>query len=136
MTDEIMPGSAVPAVAAGPTASAASAAGEQSGGWSATPAPADWRSAFPAEWGDRLKNVNSAEDAARALERGLAYTPALRPEDVELSYPEDVRVDEGVRDNFRRFCVEKGLTPTQAQALVDWQIAANREIAEIGRAHV
>lgn len=130
MTDEIMPGSAVPAVAAGPTASAASAAGEQSGGWSATPAPADWRSAFPAEWGDRLKNMNSAEDAARALERGLAYTPALRPEDVELSYPEDVRVDEGVRDNFRRFCVEKGLTPTQAQALVDWQIAANREIAE------
>lgn len=128
MADEIMHGSTDSAVAAGPTASAG---GEKTPvPDAADSAPADWRSAFPPDWGDRLRKVNSAEDAARALERGLAYTPALRPEDVELTYPEGVRVDEGVRDNFRRFCVDKGLTPAQAQALVDWQIAANREIAE------
>ena len=74
--------------------------------------------------------MDSAEDAARALERGLAYTPALRPEDVDLHYPEGVRVDEGVAENFRRFCVDRGITPDQAQALVDWQISANSEIAE------
>lgn len=130
MTDGMMHGSPDPAVSGGSTVPAALAGGETSEGFGAPAASGDWRSAFPADWGDRLKNVNSAEDAARALERGLAYTPALRPEDVELSYPEGVRVDEGVRDNFRRFCVDKGITPAQAQALVDWQIAANSEITE------
>lgn len=96
----------------------------------AAPASADWRSAFPADWSERLGRAGSAEDAARALERGLAYAPALRPEDVNLQYPEGVRVDEGVADNFRRFCVDRGITPDQAQALVDWQINANSEIAE------
>lgn len=90
----------------------------------------DWRSAFPEGWNEKLKEVGSAEDALKALERGLSYTPALRPEDVELKYPDGIQIDEGVRDNFRQFCVDKGITPAQAQALLDWQLTANKEITD------
>lgn len=92
--------------------------------------PEDWRSSLPAAWADKLKDVAGEEDAVKALERGLSYTPALKPEDVELKYPDGIQVDEGVRDNFRRFCVDKGVTPAQAQALLDWQLAANKEITD------
>lgn len=92
--------------------------------------PEDWRSGLPAAWADKLKDVAGEEDAVKALERGLSYTPALKPEDVELKYPDGMQVDEGVRDNFRQFCVDKGITPTQAQALLDWQLAANKEITD------
>lgn len=92
--------------------------------------PEDWRSSLPAAWADKLKDVAGEEDAVKALERGLSYTPALKPEDVELKYPEGMQVDEGVRDNFRQFCVDKGITPAQAQSLLDWQLAANKEITD------
>ncbi len=99
-------------------------------GGAPTSQPTDWRTGFPEAWGEKLKDVESADDALKALERGLSYTPALKPEDVELKYPDGMQVDEGVRDNFRQFCVDKGITPAQAQALLDWQLAANREIAD------
>ncbi|WP_297826867.1 hypothetical protein [uncultured Desulfovibrio sp.] len=99
-------------------------------GGAPTSQPTDWRTGFPEAWGEKLKDVESADDALKALERGLSYTPALKPEDVKLTYPDGVQVDEGVRDNFRQFCVDKGITPAQAQALLDWQLAANREIAD------
>ena len=92
--------------------------------------PEDWRSSLPAAWADKLKDVAGEEDAVKALERGLSYTPALKPEDVELKYPEGMQVDEGVRDNFRQFCVDKAITPAQAQSLLDWQLAANKEITD------
>lgn len=92
--------------------------------------PEDWRSGLPAAWADKLKDIAGEEDAIKALERGLSYTPALKPEDVELKYPDGIQLDEGVRDNFRQFCVDKGITPTQAQALLDWQLAANKEITD------
>ena len=96
--------------------------------------PEDWRSGLPAAWADKLKDVAGEEDAVKALERGLSYTPALKPEDVELNYPDGIQVDEGVRDNFRQFCVDKGITPVQAQALLDWQLAANKEITDAAMA--
>lgn len=99
-------------------------------GGTPTDQTADWRTGLPEGWGEKLKDVESADDALKALERGLSYTPALKPEDVELKYPDGIQVDEGVRDNFRQFCVDKGITPTQAQALLDWQLAANKEITD------
>lgn len=96
-----------------------------------TPGPAaDWRGTLPAAWADKLRDMASEDDALKALERGLGYTPAQRPEDVELTYPEGLTVDKAVSDSFRKFCVDKGITPAQAQALLDWQLAANKEMRD------
>ena len=101
---------------------------EASGGASA----ADWRASLPGGWADRLKDVGSAEEAMEALERGLSYHPARSAEDIRLDLPESLKgqVDEGVQQHFRELCVQEGITPAQAQALLDWQLAANREMAD------
>ena len=96
----------------------------------------DWRSRLPEGWADKLadklKDVKDADEAMKALERGLGYRPAQKPEDIALRYPESFTgaVDEGVENNFREFCVREGITPGQAQALLDWQLGANREILD------
>ncbi len=92
----------------------------------------DWRSGLPDGWADRLKDVKDADEAMKALERGLGYQPAEKPEDIALKYPESFTgaIDEGVENNFREFCVKEGITPKQAQALLDWQLGANREILD------
>lgn len=121
MAEDMDPGMDVaPATAPEPAGARAPDAG-------AAPAP-DWRGGLPAAWADKLKDMGSEEDALKALERGLGYTPALTPDDVKLTYPEGITVDKAVSDSFRRFCVDKGITPGQAQALLDWQLAANREM--------
>lgn len=126
MAEELKPGTAAAQVAAGEGA-APQGAPEPAGG----PAPApDWRGTLPTAWADKLKDMGSEEDALRALERGLGYTPAQRPEEVELTYPEGLTVDKAVSDSFRRFCVDKGITPGQAQALLDWQLATDTEMRD------
>lgn len=68
----------------------------------------------------------------KALERGLGYKPAEKAEDITLKYPESFKgkVDEGVEAGFRDFCVKQGITPGQAQALLDWQLGADKEIRD------
>lgn len=92
----------------------------------------DWRASLPEGWADKLKDVESADDAMKALERGLGYKPAEKAEDIELKYPESFKgkVDEGVEAGFRDFCVKQGITPGQAQALLDWQLGADKEIRD------
>lgn len=92
----------------------------------------DWRTTLPAGWGDKLKDVGSAEDALQALERGLGYKPAQKADDITLKYPDSFKgsVDEGVEQNFREFCVEAGITAAQAQKLLDWQLGANKELLD------
>lgn len=92
----------------------------------------DWRSSLPEAWADKLKDVESADDAMKVLERGLGYKPAEKAEDIELKYPESFKgkVDEGVESGFRDFCVKQGITPGQAQALLDWQLCADKEIRD------
>lgn len=134
MAEELNPGTDAAQVAGGEGAapqgapdsapSPAPASGPAPGPASA----ADWRGTLPAAWADKLKDMGSEADALKALERGLGYTPAQRPEDVELRYPEGLTVDKAVSDSFRQFCVDKGITPSQAQALLDWQLAANKEM--------
>lgn len=90
----------------------------------------DWRESLPEGWAEKLADVESAEDAMKALERGLGYHPAERAEDIRLEFPESFagQVDEGVQRNFCEFCVQQGITPKQAQALLDWQLGASREM--------
>ncbi len=118
----------------GSTFSGPADAGKMPGtqGIGATGQQSDWRDTLPADWAERLADVASAEDAMQALERGLAYRPAERAEDIRLEFPEELRgqVDEGVRRHFCELCVREGITPTQAQALLDWQLGANRELLD------
>lgn len=123
--------------ATGTTDSVPAGTENPSAGDSAAPALAregetDWRAALPEGWADRLRDVKDADEAMKALERGLSYRPAERPEDIALKYPESFAGarDEGVENNFREFCVREGITPGQAQALLDWQLGANREILD------
>lgn len=97
-----------------------------------TTPPADWRAGLPEGWGEKLKDVGSAEEALKALERGLGYCPAEKVEDIALKYPDSFKgqIDQGVENCFRQFCVDNGITPAQAQKLLDWQLGANREITD------
>lgn len=92
----------------------------------------NWRAALPESWAARLKDVAGPDDAMAALERGLAYHPAASVEEIRLEWPEDFsgRVDERVQRDFCELCVREGITPSQAQALLDWQIHANRQALE------
>lgn len=129
MAEELNPGTDAAQVAAGEGAPEPAPSPAPASDAIPSPAPvADWRGTLPAAWADKLKDMGSEADALKALERGLGYTPAQRPEDVELTYPEGFTVDKAVSDSFCRFCVDKGITPAQAQALLDWQIAANKEM--------
>ncbi len=88
----------------------------------------DWRASLPEGWAEKLRDVADPDEAAEALERGLAYHPATRAEDIRLELPRDFsgHVDRDVQQHFRELCVQEGITPAQAQALVDWQIRAER----------
>ena len=88
-----------------------------------TTPPADWREGLPEGWGEKLKDVGSAEEALKALERGLGYRPAEKVEDITLKYPDSFKgqIDQGV---------ENGITQDQAQKLLDWQLGANKEITD------
>ncbi len=92
----------------------------------------DWRASLPESWADKLRDVADPDEAAEALERGLAYHPATRAEDIRLELPKDFsgHVDRDVQQHFRELCVQEGITPAQAQALVDWQIGAERQMRE------
>lgn len=94
--------------------------------------PTDWRVSLPEGWADKLKDVESADDAMAALERGLAYNPAKSADDIKLAFPDSFKgqVDEVVQQNFRELCVKEGITPSQAQALLDWQLGANKELTD------
>lgn len=94
-------------------------------------APAeDWRQSVPEAWREVLKDVATPEDAFAALQRGMGYQPVAKAEDVKLDMPEGVAFDQGVQDNFKEFCVTNGITAKQAQALLDWQLGANKEITD------
>ena len=97
-----------------------------------TTPPADWRAGLPEGWGEKLKDVGSAEEALKALERGLGYRPAEKVEDIALKYPDSFKgqIDQGVENGFRQFCVDNGITQDQAQKLLDWQLGANKEITD------
>ena len=69
-----------------------------------------------------------ASDAARPSDPDAL--PAAQPEDIVLVFPEGVEVDPEINRDFRRLCVDVGLSRRQAQALADWQMRLDREFAQ------
>lgn len=91
-----------------------------------TPAPpgiGHWSDSMPETWQEHLKGLETADAALDALRRGVAYTPAMKPEDVQITLPEGVAQDPTALDAYRKACVEQGLTPKQAQGMVNWHLA-------------
>ncbi len=93
-----------------------------------TPAPAEphWSSSLPEALRDLAKDFGTAEEAKAALERGKGYTPATKVEDITITFAQDVQVNQAEQDSFKKLCVEKGITPSQAQDLATWQLDSQR----------
>lgn len=71
-------------------------------------------------------------DTARAKERPTdpESLPLSKWEDGVVSLPEDIEADAGMLAGFGEAAVAAGLTRRQAQALVDWQTAFQKERAQ------
>ncbi|HEU6435859.1 MAG TPA: hypothetical protein VE028_00210 [Nitratidesulfovibrio sp.] len=114
---------AAPAAPEAPAAPATPAAPDTP----ATPGSGHWSDSMPETWKEHLKGLETADAALDALRRGVAYTPAMKPEDVQITLPEGVEQDPAALDAYRKACVEQGLTPKQAQEMVNWHLANQRE---------
>lgn len=71
---------------------------------------------------DSLKSYASKEAFLSRMKDAEGYFPAKSTEEIQLSIPEGVEVDEAAQKEFKQFCVDNGLTPKMAQALSEWQI--------------
>lgn len=95
------------------------------------PAPAvDWREGLPESWREAFKDAKTAEEALEAYKRGVGYNPPKSVDDLTLTLPEGVQIDDGVNHNFREQCVKLGVTKDQAQALMDWEIQTGKEMRQ------
>lgn len=97
-------------------ASAAQSAAEQD--FQATP----WTDELPESLRGDVEGLTSMEDFKAALKRGMEYRPATDIEQLVTTAPEGVTIDEGVNRAFRELGVKIGLTPTQAQELVNFEL--------------
>jgi len=94
-------------------------------------APAgDWREGLPESWREAFKDAKTAEEALDAYKRGQGYNPPKSVDELELTLPEGVPIDEGVNHNFREQCVKLGVTKDQAQSLMDWEIQTGKEMRQ------
>lgn len=83
-----------------------------------------WSSGMPGEWREALLGFDSPQEAMDALQRGAGHVPAMAPDEIDIRFPEGVRVNQDTLADFRHFCVESGLSAAQAQGLADWQLRA------------
>lgn len=93
---------------------------------------AGWKNALPPSWQAHFQNVGSEEEALKIFQRGQNYMPPASAEEIRLTYPKDLdgKISADLEKNFREMCVKEGITGKQAQALLDWQIATNRQESE------
>lgn len=71
---------------------------------------------------DSLKAFDSKEDFLSRMKETEGYFPAKSAEEIQLSIPDGVEVDESAQKAFKQFCVDNGLTPKMAQSLAEWQV--------------
>lgn len=88
--------------------------------------PAHWSNTMPAEFQDWAKDFGTVADAKAAMERAKAYKPATSVDEIVITSPEGVQINQDVQNNFKKLCVEKGITPQQAQALASWEAENNK----------
>ena len=117
---------AVNAPGTGEPASAAGAAGVD----------AHWSAAFagaPEGMAKLLAGFGTAEEATKALERGLAFVPPASVDDVKLSWPEGIVPDAELEGQYKEFVVAKGIPAKLAQEIADLnnQMAARLEARQI-----
>ena len=96
--------------------------------------PAAWQDSLPAGWREHLTGMNSLDDALNAMKRGMSYQPATEIDQLMTTPPEGVEIDPEMNKSFRELGVKIGLTQSQAQALVDFEVqqfaAAEKAAAE------
>lgn len=90
----------------------------------------DWRSGMPEALRDMARDAKSMEDVQSALKRGFEYQPPKGIDDVQINFADGIEVDKSVNEDFRKLCVEAGITSSMAQKLADWQIKTVKESAE------
>lgn len=93
---------------------------------------APWTDALPEDLRGDVEGLTSMEDFKAALKRGMEYKPATDIEQLVTTAPDGVTIDEGMNKAFRELGVKIGLTPAQAQELVNFeatQMAAAQKAA-------
>lgn len=90
----------------------------------------DWRESLPESWREAFKDAKTADEVLDAYKRGVGYNPPKSVDELELTLPEGVPIDEGVNHNFREQCVKLGVTKDQAQSLMDWEIQTGKEMRQ------
>jgi len=96
--------------------------------------PPDWRAGIPQELREALGDMDPAE-AAKTFARGKDYNPAQKAEDIVLTLGEGDVFHPGLEKMFKDFCVEKMLTPAQAQAIVELNGKFHAEASRIYLEH-
>ena len=117
-------------VAAGTDTGAQDAGAQQAAeqDFQATP----WTDALPEDLRGDVEGLTSMDDLKAALKRGMEYKPATDIEQLVTTAPDGVSIDEGMNKAFRELGVKIGLTPAQAQELVNFeatQMAAAQKAA-------
>lgn len=89
-----------------------------------------WRASMPEALRDVTRDAKDMQDVQSALKRGFEYQPPKSADDVKITFADGVEVDQAVNEDFRKLCVEAGITSAMAQKLSDWQIRTVKENAE------
>ena len=130
-TQSTAPTAPNPATSTEPTQPTQKAADDPYAGIGEPPAqPEDWRQGMPEALRDMARDAKSMEDVQSALKRCFEYQPPKGIDDVQINFADGIEVDKSVNEDFRKLCVEAGITSSMAQKLADWQIKTVKESAE------
>lgn len=87
-----------------------------------------WTDELPESLRGDVEGLTSMEDLKEALKRGMEYKPATDVSQLEIKAPDGVEVDADMNKAFRELGVKIGLTPTQAQALMEFEVSQSQTL--------